>query len=205
VWLLTVAPDGGISTRLDTNATVRYDTVLVELSGCTTESEARDITTAALRAWLHTVCTHAPELRHVALRVQLRGRTPLHGQLHPLTELVRDVRDLGVPVPSGADLTLSVTHVELATSAERDLALLAAGSDPVAVLARLLLSLQQGEPIEPSLEQRLRPLLPQLRDARVFAGAVRADALSAEAVHRALAVQADRLLDTLLRQRESSS
>ncbi len=201
VWLLDVEPDGTVSTRLEAIATVRYDEVVVDLSTCHTESEARDETTATLRTWLRGVCTQSPELLHVALRVRLCGRTPLHGRLQSLSASVREVRDPGVTLPVGAAATVSVTSVDVATSAERDLSMLSASSDPIGVLARLLLSLQSGNAIDPALEERLRLLPSAVSDARVFAGAVRTDALSDAAVRESLAVQADHLLDTLLRQR----
>jgi len=201
VWMLDVEPDGTVSTRLEAIATVRYDEVVVDLSTCHTESKARDETIATLRTWLRGVCTQSPELLHVALRVRLCGRTSLHGRLQSLSALVREVRDPGVTLPVGAAATVSVTSVDVATSAERDLSMLSASSDPIGVLARLLLSLRSGNAIDPALEDRLRLLPSAVSDARVFAGAVRTDALSEATVRESLVVQADHLLDTLLRQR----
>jgi len=204
VWMLTVTADGTVAARLDGIATVRYEPVFVDLSTCATETEARECTTFALRARLLDILTRSPELRHVALRVCLSGRTPLHGQLQPLVSLVREISDLGLAFSSGANATLSVTHVELATTAERDLTQLSASNDPIGVLARLLLTLQHGDAIDPALAQRLRPIPARVREARVFAGAVHTESLSDDAVRRTLSAQADRLLETLLRQRDQS-
>ena len=201
VWMLDIARDAAVGIRCDTLATVRYDQVVVDLASCTTESEARDVTAATLRAWLLEVCTQSPELRHVALRVRLTGRTPLHGRLESLASQVREVQDLGLSVASAAPASVSVTHVDMATRAERDLALLSASNDPVGVLARLLLAMQNGDALDASLDHALREVRSTMRSARVFAGAMPAETPSDDAVRRTLAVQADRLLDTLLRQR----
>lgn len=205
VWMLEIAADGSCTARAESLATVRYDTVDVDLSGSSTESDARAVATATLRTWLHEVLTHSPELRHVALRIRLTGRTALHGQLESLASALRDIRDLGLVLPSGASAALSVTHIDIATAADRDLVLLSSTNDPIGVLAKLLIALQQGDPIDPALALRLRPAAAAVRGARVFAGATDAQAASDDDVRRALVLQADRLLDALLRQRETSS
>jgi DNA repair exonuclease SbcCD nuclease subunit len=140
VWLLELTAGRRFEARLIPLSTVRYDEVVVDLTdaGDLGEVDARVI--EGVRAHAATL-EGGDALRCVSCRLRVVGRTPVHRGLAGHLEALA----LDLELPAGGatgGATAVVEKVEVATHPARDLAELARGKDPVAVLARLLISLE---------------------------------------------------------------
>ena len=135
-WLLELAPGRRFTTRFVPLSSVRYDEVVVDLTGVVDLGEVDVRVAAAVRAHLESLVDDVA-LRCISCRLRVVGRTQVHRQLGPHLEAL--AADLELPGPGGA--TASVEKVEVATRPGYDLAELARGNDPVGLLARLLIGL----------------------------------------------------------------
>ncbi len=207
VWMLDVSPDGAVRTVLHPIATVQYQLVSVALDDCAQRDDARERIMEALRDAVREMHDHNPLLTHAAVRLRLTGRSPLHGTLDTLADELRTLEDLGsASAFSNTDAqALSITHVELQTSAALDLAGLATRRDAVGMLARLLQSLERdgAANVDPSLWRLVQAVPASLRSARPYSGVVQPDAINDERLAERLSVQATRLLETLIAQQVS--
>lgn len=210
VWIGELGAAHDFSARLVPVASVQYHVVSVDLSPCTTVSEARDTTVQALRASARTARADSEHVQHVAARVRLTGITSLHGTLGPLVSQLRGVDELGAPEVTGdgdaittRGVTTGVTHVEDTTRAPHDLAALATGHDAIGLVARLLLDLEAGrlDAVDPALWRAACVTPAVLERAKPFAGVCEAGDVSEQEVAARLSRQAERLLDALLAQR----
>lgn len=203
VWIVEVEPGRIFRARPLPLSSVRYDVVEVDVTGIADPLELDRRVADGLRAHLVAVAPAAGPLEYLCCRLRLAGRTPLHRGLEP--RLAGLAEELAL-VEGG--VTAVVEKVELDTRPAYDLAELARGSDPTAVLAGLLQALEQGQ--ASGEHERL------LREAARCAGDVRRarpylalpgegeEAADAEVAAQALARQASRLLDGLLAQKEGA-
>lgn len=223
VWLVDVEPGRRFRARQVPFSTVRYDEVVVDVSGVEELGEVDGRIVEGVRAHLSSLAEAGGALRCVPCRVRLIGRTALHRELGAYLEpMIRDLE------PSAGDVTAVVETIEIQTRPARELTELARGEDPVGVLARLLLALDAGTEgrgvaadgpavdhgswlgeaerllaaAEREADQVVRaPAYRALVDARRDPdGRAAAEPLSARA---ALARQATLLLDELLAQKEA--
>jgi DNA repair exonuclease SbcCD nuclease subunit len=138
-WVVEVAPSGTVEAEQLPLATLRYDTVSVDVTDRDAPAGADTAVLATLREALTDATDRCPRLQHVAYRLRFEGRTQ---NRQALREQGRDmVDDLQVPVD---DATATLEAVELQTRPDYDLEALADGDDPPGVLAQLLLDLQAG-------------------------------------------------------------
>ena len=163
-WIIEVPMRGAATLTQRPLATLRYAEVVVSLDGCTTEGAIRNQTTLAVEHALATHATGQEALRHLRCRLRLEGRTPLHRTVGD--RVAAHASNLSVMHGSA---TATVEQVAVATRPVHDLQALAQGTDPPAVLAHLLLALEEGREVEglAALEARLSQALRQLqRSAR---------------------------------------
>jgi len=230
VWIVELASGPTFGARFVPLSTVRYDEVVVDVTGAegTDEVDARVVD--AVRSHLASVeGSDSGVLRCVSCRLRVVGATPVHRRL--AAHLESFVRDLELSV---GGVTAQVERVHVETRPTRDLAGLARGRDPVAVVARLLGALEADAlgPEEAALLRDAERAAAEVRRARAYAGlrvgpagasngarfrggrgagpgmpstAERSgDPAAADAVRDALERQATLLLDALLAQKEDA-
>ncbi|NBC01648.1 MAG: DNA repair exonuclease [Bacteroidetes bacterium] len=163
-WIIDV-PAGGTPTLTQRPlATLRYAEVVVSLDGCATPDEIRRQTTLAVEDALAAHVAEQEPLRHLRCRLRFEGRTPLHRTVDD--RLAALAPDLSV---MNGSATATVERVTVATRPVHDLQALAQGNDPPAVLAQLLLAVEEGREVDglAALEARLSHALRRLqRSAR---------------------------------------
>ena len=163
-WIIDVPARGTPTLTQRPLATLRYAEVVVSLDGCTTPDEIRRQTTLAVEDALAAHVAAQEPLRHLRCRLRFAGRTPLH---RAVGAYVADVTS-GLSLMHGS-ATATVEQVAVATRPVHDLQALAQGNDPPAVLAQLLLALEEGRAADgrAALEARLSQALGRLqRSAR---------------------------------------
>jgi DNA repair exonuclease SbcCD nuclease subunit len=203
-WLVEVGSEGAVSTSPLPRATLRYDLVEVDVDGEEDKGGVDETITGAVRDSLRDALREQPELRRLVCRLRLTGRTPLH----------RDIGDVAGKVASGLELPVdeavaTVEKTEIRTRPDLDLGRIAEGSDPPAVLARLLLDLEHEE--ESDLARDAREKIEAVRD-RVMRSAPyeplrknRDEAPGEENVEETVRRQGLLLLDELLGQTDDTA
>lgn len=210
-WLLEVA--GGSLGRPEPLplATLRWETLTVDLSAVRHADGARSAVVEAARAAAEKHAAYGPEAPEWLLfRAALVGRTEAHGDLaQVVTELERDAP---LELPAG-DARARVVEVADRTRPAIDLHDLARGEGAPAVLADLLLSLGSGsEPGHDDLSDPSgRRLVAEVEEAVRGVSAFRPFAdlpgtiLAGEGLHDRLETAAWALLDALLAQKGGAS
>jgi exonuclease SbcD len=138
--LVEVGSDGTVDTSRLHRATLRYDLVEVSVDGEEEKEGVDETITDAVRDRLREALQEQPELRRLVCRLRLTGRTPLHREIGDVAGEVAD--GLGLPVD---EAVATVEKTEVRTRPDLDLERIAEGSDPPAVLARLLLDIEKEE------------------------------------------------------------
>jgi DNA repair exonuclease SbcCD nuclease subunit len=200
-WLVQVEPDGSVHAEQLPLATVRYESVPVDVAPA---EELRDIAPlihqAAEEHLQAGMENHRPEL--VLLRATLAGRCAAHSALH--RERARLVRDLQFEFDSVPAL---VDTLQVDTRPPVNLQELAQGTNPAARIARLLMDLEANAPLEAhgELVQEALDAMREAHSSSAYNALRRArtpeQPTRREAVER-LQTQALLLLDTLLAQKE---
>jgi len=169
--LVEVDADGAVTVTSLPRATVRYETVEVDVEGNENKEEIEEAVTGALREQLQEVLQSHSKLQHLVCRLRLRGRTSAHRQVGDVANGFAD----GFELPVG-EAVASVDKAEVHTRPDLDLERIAEGSDPPAVLARVLRAIQEEKEmdlteevwsaVEESLDSVLRsPAYEPLRSA----------------------------------------
>lgn len=202
-WIVEIGADGDATATALPIATVRYDSVSVDLEGAATATSVRERIAQALRLYAEGVREASPSVRRAVVEVTLKGQTLAYRSVDGIaTELV-EVGDTQT-----AGLAVVVERVDDQVRPALDLERLAEGSGPVATLAALALRLAAGTPSpgDLALIRQGVEALHQARRARVFEPLARHGRLDPdlekEAVVR-LRRQTYRLLDEILSQRPS--
>jgi DNA repair protein SbcD/Mre11 len=185
---------------------VRYDTLEVELpaSGAASgDPDVEAIVAGRVLEHLAAVSDEPGRLAHLSLRLRVTGRARRRSLV--ATRVGQLVRELE---PSRGRVTAFVERLAVETRPEVDIEALARGSDPPAVLARLLLGLDRGEPEAEELVRAAELQGAEVRNARPYLSLGAQDADSPVADSRpetrdVLRRQAMALLDELLAQKES--
>ncbi len=202
VWLVELRPGLPVRLRCLPLATVRYETLAIELGEVREVGGLKPYVLERVRSAAASYVRESERLCYLSLRVRLLGSTPLHGKVE--TELARLADDLVLEV-GGAEVL--VERVDDETRAPRDLPGLARGSDAVAVLARLIQSLEAGE-VTAGADTLLREaegVARRLRAAKRYQPiADVSHGLDPDTLRAALLHEARRLLDALLGQLEAA-
>lgn len=138
-WLLEIDAGGGMETRQLPLSTVRYGSVAVSMEGVEGVAEAHQRISAAVHEEARAIEVEAGTLRYLSLRVRLTGRTALHGALLKENWSTADALEA-----RHGEITALVEQVIPATRPAFDLDELARGHDAPAMLARLVLGLEEG-------------------------------------------------------------
>lgn len=185
-------------------STVRYDELVVDVSGV---QDSADMT-SRVRREISTFAEHAAteggdRLRHLVLRLTLRGQTPLARWItEEETERVREDFEL-----RASGVTCTVDRVSSRVLPEIDLELAARGNTPPAILASALLELRGDAPLA-ELSDRAQGLIQRVRTAAlgqrrdpVYSGLREDSALSEQEARDLACEQAEAILIKLLEQR----
>lgn len=149
-WLVEIGPAGRIRPRQLPLATLRYETLTVDLSDREEAEEVEQAVLETIREELSQSTEQWPRLQHVAYRLTYEGRTQMHQGLEEQARSM--INRLEVPVD---EATATIEGVEVQTQPDHDLEELAEGTDPPGVLAQLLLDLQE-ETNSPRVTNALR-------------------------------------------------
>lgn len=207
-WLLEIDGGGRFVTRHVPLATVRYETLAVDLEGVADERglglRVREAVQARLERCVEDGCG---PLRYLALRLVLSGRTAVHREIEAAAEsIVADLR------PEHAGVMAVVERVTTVARPSLDLDALARAGDATGLLARLVLEIERGQDGtgtgSAELERLVRAAARAATDARsaaAYSALPREEAeMPADEARRVLTDQALVLLDTLLAQKEAA-
>lgn len=137
-WLVSVEPSGRARAEQLPLATLRYDSLDVDLTGVDADDAFQQKVVASVADDLAGTTAAQSELRRVVYCLRYIGRTALHRRVEALNEQI--VTDL--QVLSGA-VTAVVDQFDVQTRPKLDLEQLARAADPPGVLAGLLLEIQR--------------------------------------------------------------
>lgn len=199
--LVEVNADGKVTTTALSRATVRYESVEVDVGGEDDIESVEEAVTDALRDCLREALESQPELLHMVCRLRLTGRTSAHRQVGDLASRLTDRFELPV-----GEASASVDKTEVFTRPDLNLERIAEGSDPPAVLATLLRAVEEGEETDlvkeawDAIEEALKPVLrsPAYRQLRELED----DPVGQKEMKEVIREQGLLLLDELLDQTE---
>jgi DNA repair exonuclease SbcCD nuclease subunit len=202
-WLVEVGSDGTVDMSPLPRATLRYDVVEVSVDGIGNKQDVDETITDVVRETLREALRDQPELRRLVCRLRLTGRTALHREIGDIASGLADGLELPVE-----EAVATVEKTQVRTRPDLDLERIAEGSDPPAVLARLLLAVENGE--ESDLTQDAWAEIETVRDRVMRSpayGPLRSDGEDPpeeEDMHETLRRQGLLLLDELLGQTEDA-
>lgn len=201
-WMVEVDGGGRFSARPIPLATVRYETVPVDLGDASDEGDVGRRVTEAVRRYLRE-CVDAGcgPLRYLSLRLLLTGRTALHREVARIADSI--AADLEI---EHSGVRAVVERAIVATRPARDLEALARGADAPGELARLLLALESGalSTEQARLVSEAARSASDARAAPVYASLADDVEVTRNEARRLLAEEAATLLDELLAQKEAA-
>ena len=208
VWMLDIVSGAPPVLRQIPLATVRYETLMIDVTGASDGDLLRTAVVNELGAAVARIGDVSGPLRHLVLRLRLTGRTALHGRAAAeLEEMIRDY------TRTEGDATAYVERVVDATRPEYDLLEIAKGTDAPGALARLLIEISSEGATSHALLHGARNVAAHVRGSRAYrglpvspearqsAGDVPSGVDDDTALRQLLAAQANTLLDTLMMQK----
>ncbi len=208
VWMLDIVSGAPPVVRQIPLATVRYETLTIDVTGALDGDELRTTVVNELGAAVTHIVSESGPLRHLVIRLRVTGRTALHGRAaSELDDMIRDY------TRTEGEATAYVEQVVDATRPEYDLLEIAKGTDAPGALARLLIEISSEGATSHALLHDARNVAAQVRSTRAYrglplspearqsAGDVPSGVDDDTALRQLLASQANTLLDTLLMQR----
>ncbi len=139
-WMITVSQDNQIRAVQLPFASVRYETIPVDVSAAAQISEVKILVAEQLEECGSELINSHPNLQYLSCRPVLKGQTRLHRTLS--IEGLPDVDDLDVQVN---ECSITVDKVYVETSPTRDLEEIAQlNNAPPGILARWILDLKSG-------------------------------------------------------------
>ncbi|WP_373061679.1 exonuclease SbcCD subunit D [Gemmatimonas sp.] len=204
-WLVELSMSEDPTPRLIPMASVRYETVEIDVSAATAIDELRALLIGRIQETAGIFRSESSKVQHLSARVRLVGRSALHGKLdHEAIEMTdylnRDLDDGGAAV--------YVERVEVAIRPDRDLTALAVGAGAEAYLARMLIGLERNDGLDEFVEilRSIDSIPVTLRGAKAYRSLADDPAQMGSAGLRVtLANEADRLLEQLLSQRAGAA
>lgn len=203
-WLLTWETGNGWTLDQVPLATVRYDSVRVDVSGASTPEDTAPAISEAVSQAIQDV--DSPDYLELFLpRVILEGRCEAH------SELIERADDLASQLSlSESGVSIEPEQIDVNTKPDVDLSELADDRGPIAYLAQLILELDRGDPGEDyaSLLSDAESQLNKAQNASAYAllrKEGRLDSPDAEYAINIIEREARRVLDELLLQKEEQA
>ncbi|MCC6729571.1 MAG: DNA repair exonuclease [Chthonomonadales bacterium] len=139
VWVLRLKRGAPLSAEMLPIATVRYDSIAVDLDGALDAVDVRSRVLVGVRDHIDAVRGEGHTPVHLCCRVTLIGRCEVRGLRSLCREMASDTE-----VTEHAGVRARIDDIALSTRPPVELAALAQGADAPAQLARLLLALESG-------------------------------------------------------------
>ncbi|MFP4229035.1 MAG: exonuclease SbcCD subunit D [Salinivenus sp.] len=149
-WLVTVSSQETTAESVPL-ASLRYEAAAVDVSDCETGADVETQVFRTLHNRASELGDRFPDLRHVAHRLRIEGRTALHREIQ---ETLRDM--VGTVRREVDQVVATLEDATLDTRPDHDLAELARADDPPGVLAQLLLKLDDGAGDDDRIRRVLR-------------------------------------------------
>lgn len=200
VWLLELRRGVPAEPRRIPLASMRYESIEVDIADVTDVSQLRQVVVERCRATISERIQDSGPLRYLSVRLRIVGRTPIHRYVEG--ELNAIAADWEYEV---GGMTAYVERLEVETRPALDLPALAKGSDAAAVLARLLINPASEHPSAEysSLMKESERVVSALRWAKSFKSvATMNDGIESPPLEAVIEQQATRLLEELLTQKE---
>jgi len=197
-WIIELGEDGTVSCDQVPLSSARYESMTIDLSEVKDEVEFEQHVLSQLRSRSKEIISDSgKQLRMLSYRITFTGQTPLHGKLRHLADNITGDRDLGT-----GSVAVLVDKVDIEVMPEIDLARLAEGSDPPALLARLLLALEDQHSCDKyaNLMKHVRDNINKLHTGNAYPVISSDPAPSDEALRLYLRQQAKALLGALRKQ-----
>lgn len=140
-WMVEVDPSGHVEVEQLPTATIRYESLEVDLEGV--DDDARGRIHQAIREMIHRDIAGRGAVEELVCRVVLTGRTSLHRRLDSVTSAAEEDLELSVE-----GVTATIDRIRVATRPDLDLEALATTPTPPGVLSRLVRALDSGEDID---------------------------------------------------------
>ncbi len=142
-WLVELRPLAPAVPRRLPLASVRYDTLRMDVTDVGSIAELRTLVNERLKSGISALVEESGDrLRMLSLRVAVTGATALHREMRREMARARDDFDW-----REGDVRASVERIAVETRPARDLEALARGDDAVGLLARLALELSSEGPL----------------------------------------------------------
>jgi DNA repair exonuclease SbcCD nuclease subunit len=139
-WMITINQNNQIKAVQLPLASVRYETIPVNVSAAVQISDVKTLVAEQLEQRGNELAESHPTLQYLSCRPVLTGQTRLHRTLS--TEGLPDVEDLDIQV---SECSIAVDKVYVETAPIRDLKEIAQlNNDPPGILARWILELERG-------------------------------------------------------------
>jgi DNA repair protein SbcD/Mre11 len=160
-WIVEIAPGRLPAARFVPLSSVRYETVEVDAGGVAEPEELDRRVAEGVRSALEEVMAEGcGPLRHLACRVRVTGRTPLHRLVE-----ARLRAGAGELEAEHGEVRARIERVEVETRPAVELAEVARAGDAPGVLARFVLALDAGV-LEPAHERLLAELAARAGEVR---------------------------------------
>ncbi len=203
-WLVEIDAGGHVEAKQLPIATVRYVTLIIDLTDVSSESEAQSLITEKVTLDSDRLSQNYPSLRHASYRLTLVGATPAHRALS-----LTDWANIGYLDIEHGDLQTSVDRVFVETVPARNLKDIARLSDPPAMVAGWVLELdnmQEDLDLSPDCQDLLQQAT---EEANKVISQSRYRQLQGTSIHssdvaRLLVSKGRLLVDTLMAQKDDS-
>jgi DNA repair exonuclease SbcCD nuclease subunit len=202
-WRVEVGPSGRATAQQVPLASVRYDTLEVDVGGVADKAAFR----AALLDAVETDAQSQADqdaLQRLVYRLRCTGRTALHRELDIYRREIK-----GEEIPISSQVTATVDTVRLDTQPDVDLEAVAERSDPPGVLAQVILDLKDGDgEAHGELLRQTREQCSQVKRANKYDPLRRAGgsgSTSRDEARSLLIEEGLRLLDQLLAQKAADA
>ena len=165
-WLVELTPGVPAKPVSIPLTRVRYDRVVVDLTGVADGNDIGEKVNEALDGYIVDELQSVGPLRHALVRLHLTGKTTLHGSLDAEID-----RILEIDKPAG-DATVRIEKVVVETEPEIVLEDLADAPNPAGKLAAMLLDLQSEDPSEDAraLVRRARERILSVNRSPAYSG-----------------------------------
>lgn len=193
-WLIKITQDGSLEAEQLPLATVRYETVSIDVSDLSTIEQIESKVSDSLRLRTEELSKQLPNLLRVVYRLELSGRSRLYRELKR-----QNWSDLLQSELNSGSLHGTVDSITPSVTPDRDLHEIAGFGDPPAVVAQWLIDLKAQDMSEELLRDA-HDAISKVYQSRAYAP-LNDPEMEAGSAERLLIEQGELLLDELMNQK----
>ena len=193
-WLITIMQNGAVEAEQLPLATLRYETVNIDVSDLSTIEQIESKVSDSLRLRTEELSKRLPDLLRVVYRLELSGRSRLYRELKR-----QNWSDLLQSELNSGSLHGTVDSITPSVTPDRDLHEIASFGDPPAVVAQWLIDLKAQDMSEELLRDA-RDAISKVYQSRAYAP-LNDPEMEAGSAERLLIEQGELLLDELMNQK----